>query len=37
VRSARADLPEIELVRFVLFGEAARAAFAKAFTTSTGA
>ena len=30
VRSARADLPEIELVRFVLFGEAARAAFASA-------
>ena len=37
VRSARADLREIELVRFVLFGEAARAAFAKAVGASTGA
>jgi len=35
VRSARADLPEIELVRFVLFGEAARAAFATAVGAST--
>jgi O-acetyl-ADP-ribose deacetylase len=33
-RSALAELPEIELVRFVLFGDAAQAAFAAAITTA---
>ena len=33
-RSALADLPGIELVRFVLFGEAAQAAFADALTSA---
>ncbi len=33
-RSALADLPEVEVVRFVLFGEAARAAFAEAAATA---
>jgi hypothetical protein len=32
VRTALRDAPEIELVRFVLFGETARAAFAAALT-----
>jgi len=34
VRSALADVPGIELVRFVLFGETARAAFAAALTSA---
>jgi O-acetyl-ADP-ribose deacetylase (regulator of RNase III) len=33
VRSALADVPGIEFVRFVLFGETARAAFAAALTS----
>jgi O-acetyl-ADP-ribose deacetylase (regulator of RNase III) len=33
-RSALAELPQIELVRFVLFGDAAQAAFAAAITTA---